>query len=237
MGADAIVVSLVRTAAAGEWHLVVYKYKPASGELKQVTNGKSDFGAVCTPDGKNLFYRTGEDVGHLMRIPSDGGTPVEMASNVTTFPRVSPDGKQLIYLQTVGQGQQSKEPVCGAGRRGRRTAQGAAGIGIGERRGLVTGRAGACVYRRIRGRSQSVFPAADRSHTVATHAFRHRTHECRRGCILAGREESSSNAGTRQQLRRGDVQQFPLGLSLASYRGAYWMALRFYPIAAFRAMC
>ena len=107
-GADAIVVSLVRTAAAGEWHLVVYKYKPASGELKQVTNGKSDFGAVCTPDGKNLFYRTGEDVGHLMRISSDGGTPVEMASNVTTFPRVSPDGKQLIYLQTVGQGSSQK---------------------------------------------------------------------------------------------------------------------------------
>jgi serine/threonine protein kinase/Tol biopolymer transport system component len=107
-GPDAIVVSLVRAAAAGDWHLVVYKYKPASGELKQVTNGKSDFGAACTPDGKNLFYRTGEDVGHLMRISSDGGTPVEMASNVTTFPRVSPDGKQLVYLQTVGQGSNQK---------------------------------------------------------------------------------------------------------------------------------
>jgi Tol biopolymer transport system component len=43
-----------------------------------------------------------------MRISSDGGTPVEMASNVTTFPRVSPDGEQLIYLQTVGQGSSQK---------------------------------------------------------------------------------------------------------------------------------
>jgi serine/threonine protein kinase len=107
-GADAIVVSLVRTAATGEWDIVVYKYKPASGELKQVTNGKSDFGPACTPDGKNLFYQTNEDVVRLMRISPNGGSPVEMASNLTTFPRVSPDGKQLAYLQTVGQGSNQK---------------------------------------------------------------------------------------------------------------------------------
>ena len=109
-GPDTIMVSLVRTAATREWHLVVYKYNPASGELKQVTNGKSDFGAACTPDGKNLFYKTGEEdaAGRLMRISSDSGTPVEIASNVTTFPRVSPDGKQLVYLQTVGQGSGQK---------------------------------------------------------------------------------------------------------------------------------
>lgn len=107
-GANAIVVSLVRALAAGDWHIVVYKYKPASGELKQVTDGKSDFGAACTPDGKTVFYLQTEGVSRLMRIPSDGGSPVEMASNVTTPPRVSPDGKQLIYLQTVGQGSNQK---------------------------------------------------------------------------------------------------------------------------------
>ena len=107
-GADAIVLSLVRALAAGDWHIVVYKYKPASGELKQVTNGKSDFGAVCTLDGRTVFYQQTEGVARLMRISSDGGTPVEMSSNVTTLPRVSPDGKQLIYLQTVGQGSNQK---------------------------------------------------------------------------------------------------------------------------------
>jgi len=107
-GVDAIVVSLVRAPAAGEWHVVVFKYKPASGELKQVTNGKSDFGPACTPDGKIVFYSKNEDVGRLMRISSDGGTPLEMASNLTTHPRVSPDGKQLVYLQTVGEGSNQK---------------------------------------------------------------------------------------------------------------------------------
>jgi WD40 repeat protein len=107
-GVDAIVLSLVRAAAAGEWHVVVYKYKPATGELQQVTDGKSDFGAACTPDGKNVFYQKGESVVRLMRISSDSGTPVELAFNVTTYPRVSPDGKQLVYLQTVGQGSNQK---------------------------------------------------------------------------------------------------------------------------------
>jgi eukaryotic-like serine/threonine-protein kinase len=107
-GPDAIAVSLVRAAAAGDWHVMVFKYKPASGELKQVTNGKSDFGPACTPDGKEVFYQQNEGVVRLMRISSEGGTPVEMAFNVTTYPRVSPDGKQLVYLQTVGQGSNQK---------------------------------------------------------------------------------------------------------------------------------
>jgi serine/threonine protein kinase/Tol biopolymer transport system component len=106
-GADGIVLSLVRAVAAGDWHLMVFKYKPATGELKQVTNGRGDWGASCTPDGKNVFYQQNEDVSRLMRISSDGGTPVEMATNAT-IPRVSPDGKQIVYLQTVGQGSNQK---------------------------------------------------------------------------------------------------------------------------------
>jgi Tol biopolymer transport system component len=98
-GSDAIVLSLLR-----ENHVVIYKYKPASRELKQVTSGKDDQGPACTRDGKSMFYMQIEDVPRLTRISSDGGNPVEMALNVTTYPRVSPDGKQLVYLQTVGQG-------------------------------------------------------------------------------------------------------------------------------------
>jgi TolB protein len=43
-----------------------------------------------------------------MRVSADGGTPVEMAANVTSVPRVSPDGKNLLYVQTVGQGSNQK---------------------------------------------------------------------------------------------------------------------------------
>jgi serine/threonine protein kinase/Tol biopolymer transport system component len=102
-GPDAILVSLLR-----ENHVVIYKYNPASGELKQVTSGKNDQGPACTPDGKSMFYQQNEEVIRLMRISSNGGNPVEMASNVTTYPRVSPDGKQVVYLQTVGEGSNQK---------------------------------------------------------------------------------------------------------------------------------
>jgi Tol biopolymer transport system component len=107
-GADAIAVSLVRAAAAGDWHIMLFKYKPSTGELQQVSNGKSDFGPSCTPDGKTVFYQQADSLVRLMRISSDGGTPVEMAVNATTFPRVSPDGRRLVYMQTVGQGSNQK---------------------------------------------------------------------------------------------------------------------------------
>ena len=102
-GPDAIVVSVLR-----ENNVVIYKYKPASGEFKQVTRGKNDEGPACTPDGKSMFYQQNEELTRIMRVSADGGTPVEMAANVTSVPRVSPDGKNLLYVQTVGQGSNQK---------------------------------------------------------------------------------------------------------------------------------
>jgi Tol biopolymer transport system component len=102
-GPDAIVLSLLR-----ENHLNIYRYRPASSDLRKLTNGKNEQGSTCTPDGKSAFYLQIEEMNRIMRISTDGGSPVEMASNVTTIPRVSPDGKQLLYVQTVGQGSNQK---------------------------------------------------------------------------------------------------------------------------------
>ena len=102
-GPDAIVVSLVR-----DTHLVVYKDNLATGELKPLINGTDDEGPVCTPDGKTVFYLQQQEVPRIIRISSDGGSPTEMASNATSDPCISPDGKQIAYLQLVGEGSNQK---------------------------------------------------------------------------------------------------------------------------------
>ena len=107
-GPDGIVISLPRTSASGEQQYVIHKYKPSSGELKQLTS-KLDWGATCTPDGKSVFYLQFEGAtGRVMRVSSDGGTPAEIASDVTTHPRISPDGRNILFIQTVGQGSNQK---------------------------------------------------------------------------------------------------------------------------------
>jgi serine/threonine protein kinase len=102
-GADAVVLSLLR-----ENHAVLYKYRPASGELIQLTHGKDDQYPACTPDGKTVFYQEFEEVNRLLRISTDGGNPVEMATNVLTPPRVSQDGRTLLYAQGVGEGKNQR---------------------------------------------------------------------------------------------------------------------------------
>jgi serine/threonine protein kinase/Tol biopolymer transport system component len=102
-GPDAIVLSLLR-----ENHLNIYRYQPASSDLRQLTHGKNDQGSTCTQDGKSAFYLQIEGMNRMMRISTDGGSPVEMAPNVTSIPRVSPDGKQLLYMQMVGKGSNQK---------------------------------------------------------------------------------------------------------------------------------
>jgi curli biogenesis system outer membrane secretion channel CsgG len=54
-GADAVVLSLSR-----ENHAVRHKYRPASGELNQLTHGKDDQYPACTPDEKTVFYQRSE---------------------------------------------------------------------------------------------------------------------------------------------------------------------------------
>jgi eukaryotic-like serine/threonine-protein kinase len=75
--------------------------------VAQVTGGKLDRSAICSPDGKSIYF-IGRQFDRVARVPVDGSSKPEaitasfvpngfLASNVT----LSPDGKTLAYLVEV----------------------------------------------------------------------------------------------------------------------------------------
>ena len=103
-GPDSILISLLY----GKEGVGLARYTPASGELKQLTHGPDDEGASCTPDGSTIFFVRWQHGGTLMRFSKGAGSAVEMAGTLAGWPRVSPDGKQIVYSQLVGEGTNQK---------------------------------------------------------------------------------------------------------------------------------
>jgi len=88
----------------------LWRLNMVTGELKQLSFGKDDEKGSCTPDGKWVVYNSpGDDgIGHIFKIPIEGGTPVELARGTQFSPPVSPDGKLIAYGKTEGQGATAK---------------------------------------------------------------------------------------------------------------------------------
>jgi eukaryotic-like serine/threonine-protein kinase len=99
-GPDSILVSLLH----GKDYVGLSRYTPAAGELKPLTQGPDDEGATCTPDGNTIFFVRWQHGGNLMRFSMGSGSPVAMAGTLASWPRISPDGKQIVYSQLVGEG-------------------------------------------------------------------------------------------------------------------------------------
>jgi serine/threonine protein kinase len=92
----------------------VWRLDTVSGELKQLTFGIDIEKGVCTPDGKWLLYNDGgasDGVGHIYKVSTDGGTPLEVVRETTFSPIVSPDGKLIAYGKTEGHGTSAKSKV------------------------------------------------------------------------------------------------------------------------------
>jgi eukaryotic-like serine/threonine-protein kinase len=99
--ADIVVVArALENNAPNLWRLNM-----ATGELKQLTFGNDDEKGSCTPDGKWVVYNgnsPNDSVGHIFKMPVDGGPPVELASGTQFSPPVSPDGTLIAYAKTEG---------------------------------------------------------------------------------------------------------------------------------------
>jgi serine/threonine protein kinase/Tol biopolymer transport system component len=74
--------------------------------------GLFGLGAAFTPDGNYLYYPHGDPANpnnvNLYSVPSLGGTPRQVASDVAGAAAFSPDGKQIVYrraLQETGEDQ------------------------------------------------------------------------------------------------------------------------------------
>ncbi len=73
----------------------VWRANVSGGDLKQLTQGKSDNFPVCAPDSKSVYYLSG-DTGHIMQIPIDGGSAKQVSDVAPAgFFDVSPDGRML----------------------------------------------------------------------------------------------------------------------------------------------
>ncbi len=104
---DVVTVARVENNAANLWRLNM-----TTGELRQLTFGKDDWVASCTPDGKWVVYEgtsPADSLFHIYKVSIDGGTPVELASRTTGPPSVSPDGTLVAYTRVDGQGANAKK--------------------------------------------------------------------------------------------------------------------------------
>jgi serine/threonine protein kinase/Tol biopolymer transport system component len=75
----------------------IWRADTAEGNLKQLSNGKSDYAPVCSPDAHWVYYVDG-GTRQIMRVPIDGGT----SQKVTDLPIVqsfdiSPDGGTIAF--------------------------------------------------------------------------------------------------------------------------------------------
>jgi Tol biopolymer transport system component len=68
------------------------------GNLKQLSDGKNDQFAVCSPDGKWVYYTDYANGAKLTKVPLDGGKPERLSELPASNPfDISPDGKLAAF--------------------------------------------------------------------------------------------------------------------------------------------
>ncbi len=83
---------LVNSNRTGVYEL--YAYDLSSDSLKQLTNRDSGtaYGTI-SPDGRHIYYmddKAGNETGHIVRVPFEGGTPQDMTPDLPDYTLVSP---------------------------------------------------------------------------------------------------------------------------------------------------
>ena len=78
----------------------IWRVDAGGGNLKQLTDDKLDGYAVCSPDGKWVFYLDLSNGTKLSRVPLEGGKPETLSELPTYGLDISPDGK-LAALTTL----------------------------------------------------------------------------------------------------------------------------------------
>ncbi len=95
--ADGRYVVFLHGLQGGEASINVWRADSSGGNLKQLTQDKSDNFTICAPDSKSVFYLEG-GTGHVMQVPIDGGASREVTNlNIAGFFDVSPDGRTLAF--------------------------------------------------------------------------------------------------------------------------------------------
>jgi eukaryotic-like serine/threonine-protein kinase len=92
----------------------LWRLNARTGELERLTSDNMDRSPSCTPDGKWVAYWglvPNDNLVHIFKISTDGGTPVELARGSVSSPAISPDGSLIVYEQVDGQGTAAKAKI------------------------------------------------------------------------------------------------------------------------------
>ena len=87
----------------------VYRLDISGGRTTQMTDGKFDRSAMCSPNGEFFVYTTlvkGKPL--LMRKAWAGGEPKQLSDDFADSADISPDGNSIALVSVVGSGVQSK---------------------------------------------------------------------------------------------------------------------------------
>jgi eukaryotic-like serine/threonine-protein kinase len=76
----------------------LWKTDMAASNQTQLTSGRNDQGAQCSPDGKWVYYIALMENQALKRVPIEGGTPETVIDDPSTGYNLSPDGKLVANL-------------------------------------------------------------------------------------------------------------------------------------------
>jgi serine/threonine protein kinase len=76
----------------------IWRMETGGGNLKQLSDGKNDQFAVCSPDGKWVYYTDYANGAKLTKVPLDGGKPERLSELPASNPfDISPDGKLAAF--------------------------------------------------------------------------------------------------------------------------------------------
>jgi eukaryotic-like serine/threonine-protein kinase len=91
--------------------LRVWRMDAGGGNLKQLSDGTLDEAAVCSPDGKWVYYSDISNGAKLNKVPLDGGKPERLTELPAYRFDISPDGKVAAFA-TFASASAAKEQLA-----------------------------------------------------------------------------------------------------------------------------